>query len=321
MKSDPLFGLCCSQHRATELGLDPTETFLATLIHLRPRLVRLPLSWDEIAPEPGRYDLAGIRWRLDRAEEHGCRVLLSVGIRVPDRVGDSIPPWLRDAPGPSPAIGGSGRGRLMANLLLMLERVVAALADYDAIEAWQVEHEPFLPVARSRSGVAIDPALLKREADVVREVDSRHRPIVITHAAGSIFDSRWRAALRIADVIGEDLTLPSGVRDDGRLRRSLRQQDACGRLRLLALAAALQAKPVWITGLQTEPSHAAQGSQPQPAAGRARAIDVMQSQIYLARRSGAARIYLRGAEAWLLRLQRGEQESWDLARGFMSPSP
>lgn len=313
MSLEPQYGLSFSHRRAAELGLDPAEAFLALLIHLKPRLMRLSISWDAIAPEPGRYELDSIRWYLDRTEEYGCRVLLTAGITEPDRRGFSLPAWLTGMAPPSERAGSTGQGRLMANVLLMLERVVAALADYDAIDAWQVENEPFLAASRSRRTLVINPSLLKREVEVVREVDARHRPIVVTHSGGSVFDRPWHVALGIADVIGENLALSAVDAEGGRLRRSLTRHAIAGRLRLLALAAARQGKPLWITELQTEaPIHSSTSS--------SRLMDDMQAHIDLARRSGAVRIYLLGAEAGLISQRRGDQRWWDLARAVLTPS-
>jgi hypothetical protein len=311
MSHEPAIGISLSPRRAAELEIDAHELFLAVLIHLKPRWLRLPLLWDEISPEPGRYELGSIQWYLDRAEQAHCRVLLTAGIKEPDGPSYSVPSWLRGDSEEAAATPPGARGRLTANLLLMLERVVAALADYDAIDAWQVENDPFLPAFRRRAGLSIDPALLQREVEVVREVDARHRPILVSHSGGSVFDARWRMALAIADIIGENLDLPAEDDERRRLPRALSRGTSAGRLRLQALAAARQGKPLWISSLQTNLA-------PHHLQSSARSLAAMEAQVDLARRSGARRIYLQGAESWFIGQRGGDRRPWELARRMLA---
>src|SRR5579875_1531712 len=174
--SEHSLGLNFSHRQAQALGEEPREAFQAVLIHLRPRYLRLSLYWDETAVQPGAPDPAELRWFLDQAQRRDCRVLLTVGFK-PQRHPSYFPPrWLTDgSSGPEPS------GRLAANLLLMLERVIALLADYDVIDAWEVEHLPFLPAAEQPAGWAIDAPLLGREVELLHDVDARHRPVVVSH--------------------------------------------------------------------------------------------------------------------------------------------
>ncbi|HLG73268.1 MAG TPA: hypothetical protein VK009_22835, partial [Chloroflexota bacterium] len=138
----PLLGVNFSHRQAAWLGLDPDETFSLLLNDLRVRYFRLSLYWQEIQPEPTRYDLSQTQRYLDWAEARGARVLVTVGLKA-QRHPEFYPPvWLLGEG--SPPHGGrvADQPRLVAHLLLMLERAVALLADYDVIDAWQVENEP-----------------------------------------------------------------------------------------------------------------------------------------------------------------------------------
>src|SRR6266487_974520 len=179
-----------SHREALRLGIDPDEALLAILIHLKPALLRFSLYWDEISPAPGAYDFERVHATLGRAQEHDCSVLLTIGFKPQRHPAFNPPAWLRQA----------SSDRLSANLLMMLERAVALLADYDAIDAWEVEHLPFLSLRRQPQGWAIGRTLLQREIGVLREVDSRHRPVVASHPGGRLLQGGWREALVMADI-------------------------------------------------------------------------------------------------------------------------
>lgn len=316
MPFEAAFGVCFSQRRAAGLGLDPSETLLALLIHLKPRFLRLPLYWDEIAPEPAGYQFEGIHWQLDQAQTYGSRVLLAVGIKGPGLGQYSVPSWLGDGLASAQAGAPAPPGRLAANLYLMLERTVALLADYDTIDAWQIEHEPFVTAKPGLSPPPISVDLVRREAEIVREVDSRHRPIVVNHRGGAIFSGAWRTALGLADIIGEDIGPPPVDTNYGGLSGLLRRKLSAPQTRLLALAAARRGKPLWITELSTEPAPA-----PPPATSEQISrgpLLRMRQAAALASRSGAQRVYLDGAEWWLQMRDRGDDRYWELGRNLLA---
>lgn len=310
----PTFGLSFSHRRASQLGLDPTEAYLALLIHLKPRQIRLSLFWDEVAPDPGAIELGLARWYLDRAEEHHCRVLLTVGATGPGDPGFYPPRWLRDIDQPDRPPRAK-QGRFVANLLLMLERAIAFLADYDTIDAWQVE--PAFPgdLDGSGAGPAISLGLLKREVDVVREVDARHRPIVVNGDRLNLFRRGWADALRIGDVLGQTMDAtafaPTAI---GRLLRLGGDRVA---LRLLAAVAAQTGKQLWITELRSDAAPRQSGARTSGAGPDGSNPQHPWQLATLARRSGAGRVYVGGAEWWLLMRERGDGRWWELAKAML----
>ncbi|MGI8553388.1 MAG: hypothetical protein ACR2PL_21785 [Dehalococcoidia bacterium] len=317
---DPRFGLSFSQRRAVQLGLDPDEALLALLIHLKPPFLRLSLYWDEIAPQPGRYDFHVVRRQLDQAQQYGCRVLLTVGLKGQAEPGFFPPTWLRDT---SPA-GASGseapRGRLAANLLLMLERAVAYLSDYDVIDAWQVEAGPTAVPSVAAARWAISLPLLHREVEVVREVDARHRPVVISSVRGAAGQKHRQTARSLADVIGEDLMLQSRLGAglmQPLLRRALASSSPLAHLVQKARDAQFRGKELWITALQAEPEAGA--SVPALHARRQRPglLNLVEENVADARLLRPKRIYLRGAEWWLLRRHEGDSDWWEFARQLL----
>src|SRR5215216_4022045 len=205
MNHAPTLGINFSHRHAAWLGLDPDALFAQLLDELGARHVRLSVYWDEIAPGSQGLDFAPVRRWLDPLEARGGRALVTVGLKA-QRWPEFYPPdWLlAEHPVPNGALL-DDHPRVIAHLLLMLERVTAFLADYDAVDAWQVENEPFLPSMRHTVGWRISPDLLAREVAVVREADPRRRPVVINHSTQYVFDRRWRVCLDLADAYAENI--------------------------------------------------------------------------------------------------------------------
>ncbi|MFN8559348.1 MAG: hypothetical protein U0531_19090 [Dehalococcoidia bacterium] len=144
---------------------------------------------------------------LEIAARHDARVLMTVGIKAQRHPEFYPPAWLAAAHPLPRGAALDAHPRVVALLLLMLERLTAYLADVDVIEAWQVENEPFLPLPHRTVGWRISPALLAREIEVVRDADPRRRPVVINHSSRTALDHRWRPALALADVLAQNVYL------------------------------------------------------------------------------------------------------------------
>jgi hypothetical protein len=305
-QATPALGLNFSHRYASLIGLDPAEAFLAVLIHLKPVFLRLSLYWDEISPEAGVYDFSAVHWHLQRAQQHGCRVLLTVGFKPQRHPSFAAPRWLSSGETPPQA------GRLAANLLLMLERAIALLADYDAIDAWEVEHEPFVSDSHQPQGWSIDSKLVQREIDLLGEVDPRHRPVVVSHPAGHLLTSGWRKTLAAGDVFGWVYApAPNSGSSPGVFTWvQLGQQSLEARLQAMAVRRA--GKSFWITELSVESSAGVvrDSGDGRPGLG---------SATRLLGNSGAERAYLLGTEQWLLERERGEPDHWNWVRSLLRP--
>lgn len=297
----PRFGLNFSHRIAGRLGLPAEQVFLALLIHLRPALLRLSLYWDEIGIEPGRYDFAPIQWYLDRAEEHGCRVVLTAGFLPQRQLSPLLPHWLSSEENVS--------GRLLANRLLMLERGVALLADYNTIEAWQIEGAsrvgPQGAIEASEHGAP----LLDREVEVIRDVDPRARPVVISYAGARFQSGRMWRTLTAGEIAG--MNLPAQPR--GALTRRL----IAAQLHLLTAIAKRAGRQFWITELPAEWEHGT-AMRGQSRGSGASGID---QAVHFARQTGAARVYFTGCEQWYHVREQGDDRAWQRARALLRPSP
>jgi len=311
----PLLGVNFSPRQAEWLGLDADETFGLLLNELRVRRFRISLYWNEIQPEPTRYDFSSIHRLLDRAEARGARVLLTVGLKA-QRHPEYYPPvWLLGEGSPDQGGRVSDQPRMVAHLLLMLERAVALLADYAAIDSWQVENEPFMPAAGRTIGWRFDGQTLAREIDAVASTDPRHRPIVINHSSSTIAETGWLKSLRLADVLGQDLYTrkPAGV---GPIRYvnpfSAGPLGPC--LGLQSLVAARLGRRFWITELQAEPWERTSLTDLEPHQIGSISPELLERNLVTAAAARPERVYLWGAEWWLAMRERGDDRYWQVAR-------
>lgn len=313
MESEQALGLNFSPQRATRLGLDPHEAFTALLQRIQARNLRLSLYWDELAPQPGQFKFDEIRWYLDRAQEHGCRVLLTVGMTAQGRPWLYPPFWLRDAALPAPDGRIGTQGRLAANLLLGLERAVAYLADYDAIEAWQVE--PGIPkdaMQDRQPSWFIDPLLIKKETEIVREVDARHRPVLTGNpTAPRGWRRYWPGLWQSIRAQQIELVSASNASEQGLWRHF-------AKLLLQTAVASSFGRQIWITEAATvcarrgdDPEHHRPHCDDNPKEAIRRAEFVS--------RIGVSRIYLRGAEYWFLMHRQGDSRWWRAAQELFQP--
>lgn len=311
----PLLGVNFSHRQAEWLGLDPDETFSLLLNDLRVRQFRMSLYWEEIQPEPTRYDFSTIQRYLDWAETRRARVLITVGLKA-QRHPEFYPPlWL--AGDGAPRRGGrvADQKRLIAHLLLMLERAVALLADYNCIDSWQVENEPFLPAAGRTIGWRFDDETLEKEIRAVAGSDPRHRPIVINHCSNTIFETGWLKALRLADVLAQDVyTRKPSASGPMRYGNPFALGPLGPGLMLQSALARRVGRQFWVTELQAEPWEREPLTELQPEQIGSISPERIEANLALASHARPERVYLWGAEWWRLQELRGDDRYWRLAR-------
>ena len=322
MNDAPALGINFSHRHAAWLGLDPDALFAQLLDELGARHVRLSVYWDEIAPGSQGLDFAPVRRWLDPLEARGGRALVTVGLKA-QRWPEFYPPdWLlAEHPVPNGALL-DDHPRVIAHLLLMLERVTAFLADYDAVDAWQVENEPFLPSMRHTVGWRISPDLLAREVAVVREADPRRRPVVINHSTQNVFDRRWQVGLGLADAYAENVYTRKPNRWPWpRYFNPYAIPLLAPRLRHEGEVARRLDRGYWVTELQAEPWETKDAKSIAPAEIGSVSPERIRRNLALVRRAGVQRVYLWGAEWWRYTADRdGDSRYWDLARRLLATS-
>lgn len=185
----PKLGLTFSPRYASSLNLDPQQTYLRMLSDLHPKLIRLPVYWDEVEKQPGDYDFSGLDFYLEQARRYQAGVVLVLGMKQPRWPECYLPGWTR----------AESAEQINGRMLDLVRNEVLHFKKYSNIIAWQVENEPFL-----RFGVCPDQAtrarILPEEAGVARSLDPR--PVIITDS-GELSD--WTRAYASSDILGTTL--------------------------------------------------------------------------------------------------------------------
>ncbi len=180
------WGVVFSQKHAKYLGLDWQKTYLALLDDLKVKKVKIASYWDLIESQEDDYDFTDLDWQINEAQKRGVEILLVVGMKSPRWPECHIPGWAKNL----------GKERQQEKILKFLETAVLRYRDSGAIERWQVENEPFFVFGECPWA---DKKFLKREVNLVKSLDSRHRPIVISEAGEGFF---WPKAAAIGDLVG-----------------------------------------------------------------------------------------------------------------------
>ncbi|MFA5766530.1 MAG: hypothetical protein WC919_01225 [Candidatus Paceibacterota bacterium] len=180
------WGAVFSQKHAQLLGLDWQESYLALLDDLGVRRMKVASYWDYIEKSDGEYDFNDLDWQVAEAAERDAKILLAIGMKTPRWPECHIPDWA----------AGLSKEDQQQEILDLLKEIVARYDDSDAIWGWQVENEPFFPF-----GVCpwVDEDFLKEEVELVKSLDSKDRPVVVTESGEFPL---WIMAAKYGDVVG-----------------------------------------------------------------------------------------------------------------------
>ncbi len=317
----PLYGANFSCKRAAWLGLDCARTLALLLDDLGVRRFRLAVYWSEAEPAPGRYDWRAIDAQLDALHARGATAVVVIGMKGPRWPEFWFPRWLERMT-PIPAEGYPEDAPLVQEYLFpYLEAAARHLAAHPAVEAIQVENEPFVYYRGHANKRHLRPELVAREIETVRQATGGRLPVVVSHASWFRGDPTPRWILDHADVLAQSVytkrqrgpwpwlyLFPYQL---GPLTPDLPGQ---------ARAAARRGKELWIGELQAEPYEQATRDPRTLPAHELRSFSVrwLERNVELARRSGATRVYFWGAEWWAyLRERRGDASLWEAARAYV----
>ena len=184
------FGVTFSQLFAEQMELDWKKAYLAALDELNVKKLRLIAYWQKIEPNEGEYSFDDLDWQINEAEKRDAQVILAVGRKLPRWPECHVPEWAR----------GLDESEQQEKLLSLLTQIINRYKDNQTIKIWQVENEPFL--MGFGECPRLDKEFLKKEIDLVRELDSKKRPILMT-ASGEL--SLWTQPALIGDIFGTTL--------------------------------------------------------------------------------------------------------------------
>ena len=183
------WGVVFSQKHAELLGLDWKESYSAILDDLGVRHLKLVAYWDLIEKEPGNYDFSDLDWQVQEAEKRGAKILLVMGRRVPRWPECHFPEWAESL----------NEKDQQEKVLALIKEIVLRYKDNPAIKYWQMENEPFFPFGECPPP---DEEFLRKEVDLVKSLDDKNRPVVVTESGEFPL---WFKAARFGDIVGHTL--------------------------------------------------------------------------------------------------------------------
>ncbi len=182
------YGITFSAPYAESLGLNPSEAYRTILSDLGVKEVRIPVYWERVEKEKGKFDFSEVDKLLETSREKNVKVILAIGYRVP-RWPECYPPaWAKDL----------SKEKLKPEILNLIKTSVEHFSKSPEIIAWQVENEPMLQFFGECS--IFGEQFLKEEVSLVKNNDSR--PVILTDS-GEL--SLWSSALKIPDQMGTSL--------------------------------------------------------------------------------------------------------------------
>ncbi|MBM3256216.1 MAG: hypothetical protein FJZ04_01970 [Candidatus Moranbacteria bacterium] len=291
------FGVVYSRIFAEQMGLDWKETYLTIVEDLKPKYLRLPVYWQDIEQERGKFNFGYYDWMMGIAEKKNVKVILVIGRKTPRWPECHLPSWL-DKNNPESQ---------KEPVLRLIENVVERYKDRPNLYAWQVENEPFLPFGDCP---LLGGNFLDREIAKVKELDPGH-PVVVTDS-GEL--SAWLPAAKRADIFGTTMYRIVHSPRFGYVEYPLPPRFFWLKANIVHLFS--PGKPITVSELQAEPWG--------PKLLYDISVEEMmktmnfpqfQKNIEYAKQVGFPEIYLWGAEWWYwMKTVQGDARYWDYAK-------
>ncbi len=296
-RGDVQFGVTFSSRFARDLGLDAPKVLRALFEDLGVRKVRIPVYWDVVERERGRFDFSDIDWQLDMVKQYNAEVILAVGQKVPRWPECFVPAWANTDVLKNEAA------------IRFIQETIGRYKNRSEVSLWQIENEPFLAfgVCPPISGETLD-----REVAAARAEDTSR--LILTTDSGEL--STWIPAASRGDVFGTTLyrklwsnrfgyiTYPIGpnfFRFKEQLVRLFTQQKHF-------MVIELQAEP-WANGSLTDVSLDEQW--------KTMNAEQLMENVRYARQVGFSDVYLWGAEWWYWLKEKKETPAlWNAARSI-----
>lgn len=181
-----IFGVTFSTAYAKELGLDWKKVYIALLDDLQIRYIRIPVYWNEVEKQEGKYDFAHVQWMMDEAAARNARVTLAIGNRVPRWPECHPPKWIKN----------KSTEKMQQAELEMITKVVQEFQDHEALYRWQVHNEPFFD--EFGECPPPDESFIRSSIEHVRTLDPDHH--IQTTDSGEL--STWKKTADVSDVLG-----------------------------------------------------------------------------------------------------------------------
>ena len=274
------WGLNFSPNFSRDLGYDPQELYLRILDDLKPLYLRLPIYWQNVEKEKDKFDFSEYDFYVSEAKKRNIRLTLAVGRKLPRWPECHEPDWVKKI----------SQEESNKELLDYIETSVLKYKDDLALEAWQVENEPFLPFGTCPKA---DSALLEKEISLVRSLDTHH-PILITDS-GEI--GTWFQAIKNADIFGTTMYRVIWNKYLGYFKYPLPPQFFWVKTNLIKLI--YKDTPIIVSELQAEPwGPKLIFETPLEDQMKSMSIEQLRDNISYAKKVGFSKNYLWGTEWW-----------------------
>jgi hypothetical protein len=324
-------GTSFSPLRAAYLGLDPHRAF-TRLLAMHFRVIRLSTYWNEV--DQSGYDQ--LDWMMNEAKRAQQPIVLTVGMKALGWPEFFIPASAVPASGLQQGQDIASDSSLRASALAFVNDTVLRYRDNPALVAWQIENEPFNRAGPQR--LWIDAEFLRDEMTSVRQLDSRHRPLIVnafSHfnllfdqaSARQGFDLRqWLgfdadsaerdglAAMNRGDVLGLDVYTAIGYQFLGQDHMSHADLDWPDRLARVRDLAKQQGKQAWITEAQAEPWESSSNTPTDPKSTSPQAIRSIFANL---KDAGFTTVLFWGSEYWLWREDYGDSRWTDTVKTIL----
>lgn len=255
-------GTTFSPIQSKYLDMDWKNTCIAAL-DLGFDIIRLGAYWSAIEKEEDVYDFSVLDWQVKEARQKKIPVALVVGMKAPRWPEYFIPGWVLERTDLPYGSDLSRNSYLRERTLKFIEKVINHYKDEPIVRYWQVENEPLDRIGDRHWFVG--GSLLEEEVALVRRLDVKNRPVVLTVATFPNKFLRFTAMLfvqhgslkkcsELADIVGLNV-YPTVGHSSGRKKyyfRTTRKERERYFSELIAYVRE-RGKKVWITELQSEP--------------------------------------------------------------------
>ena len=312
-------GTTFSARQCFYLRVNAKKTF-KEILNTKFDLMRLAAYWDELEPQEDVQDFSSLDWQIAQAKSKQIPIVLTIGMKAPRWPEYFIPLWVLKRLRLRKGADVSQHAYLRERTLRFLETVVRRYREEEAICYWQVENEPL-----DRTGPGywwIGPAFLRQEVELVRRLDARGRPIIITAVTyPNLLLRKFMylfmrhdtidEALSLCDILGVNVYPVVGHR--WFLKKSYywtTPEERNAYLSSILKRPKRGKKPVWVTELQAEPWEPDQlaylGPEQPPTGNPA----IVQQSVQELRALEIQAILLWGAEYWQFRKARYQDTRW-----------
>ncbi len=300
---DIKWGVAFSKPFSTEMGLDWRETYLAILDDLGVKKMRLPIYWEDVESEPGKYDFSGYDWMIEEAGKRDVQLILVIGRKLPRWPECHAPFWADGLP----------ENEKQEKILEAMKQEVERYKDAKNLYLWQVDNEPFLPFGECTT---TDKGFLDREVALVREADPNHKIMVTDSGELSI----WVRAAKRADIFGTTMYRVIYKKPIGYFKYPLPPKFFWAKANLTHLF--FPGKPIVVSELQAEPwGPKLIYDLPLEEQEKSMSLGQFRENIEYAEKVGFPEVYLWGAEWWYwLKTKHDKPEFWEEAKTIINNS-